>query len=137
MGARRMIRSHHTEESATGKVAKRLARTAAGRAILASPDYQILERSQTGDELADALPTITDRERRGVLLRAYFVGEVEKKPRAARARPPDGLRARAEAAAKLGSFHVPLPQAALAVLALRFLVARSSLSRIYESHNPA
>ena len=33
--------------------------------------------------------------------------------------------------------HVPLPQPALAVLALRFQVARSSISRVHESHQPA
>jgi hypothetical protein len=76
-----VIRSHHTEESAADKVAKRLARTATGRAIFNSPDYQTLEQSRSGDELADALLTITDHDRRGVVLRAYFFGEVDARPR--------------------------------------------------------
>jgi excisionase family DNA binding protein len=97
-----VIHPHLSEESAAAKVAKRLARTAAGRAILASPDYLALENTRTGDELADALLTIADRERRGVVLRAYLFGELDKRPRTARARPGDGLRTAAEAAAKLG-----------------------------------
>jgi len=76
-----VIQALHSEDSAAAKVAKRLASTAVGRAILDSPDYQRIENTRTGDELADVLLTITDRERRGVLLRAYFFGEVDKKPR--------------------------------------------------------